>query len=107
MGGCGRDAGVPRLDGRAVGGYIVCATNFPEVTDLREVGAGPHGDIGTARILRLVPADDAAAKALKKRTLTNLYNERPTWLDFAHRTLDEAVDAALHLPGVPFSVRTC
>jgi hypothetical protein len=28
---------------------------------------------------------------LKKRTLTNLYNQRPTWLDLAHRRLDEAV----------------
>jgi type II restriction/modification system DNA methylase subunit YeeA len=28
---------------------------------------------------------------LKKRTLTNLYNERPTWLDLAHRKLDQAV----------------
>jgi type II restriction/modification system DNA methylase subunit YeeA len=33
-------------------------------------------------------ADDAI---LKKRTLTNLYNERPTWLDLAHRKLDYAV----------------
>ena len=32
--------------------------------------------------------------ALKKRTLTNLYNERPAWLDMLHRTLDEAVAAA-------------
>ena len=32
--------------------------------------------------------------ALKKRTLTNLYNERPAWLDLLHRTLDEAVAAA-------------
>ena len=31
---------------------------------------------------------------LAKRTLTNLYNERPTWLDLAHRRLDEAVFAA-------------
>lgn len=31
---------------------------------------------------------------LAKRTLTNLYNERPTWLDLAHRKLDEAVFAA-------------
>jgi hypothetical protein len=30
----------------------------------------------------------------KKRTLTNLYNQRPTWLDLAHRKLDEAVFAA-------------
>jgi hypothetical protein len=28
---------------------------------------------------------------LKKRTLTNLYNQRPTWLDLAHRKLDTAV----------------
>lgn len=32
--------------------------------------------------------------ALKKRTLTNLYNERPAWLDILHRSLDEAVAAA-------------
>ena len=31
---------------------------------------------------------------LKKRTLTNLYNERPQWLENAHRRLDEAVFAA-------------
>jgi len=30
----------------------------------------------------------------KKRTLTNLYNERPTWLELAHKKLDEAVFAA-------------
>ena len=28
---------------------------------------------------------------LKKRTLTNLYNERPAWLNNAHETLDKAV----------------
>jgi len=31
---------------------------------------------------------------LKKRTLTNLYNERPTWLKLAHEQLDRAVLAA-------------
>lgn len=31
---------------------------------------------------------------LKKRTLTNLYNARPAWLDHAHRELDAAVAAA-------------
>jgi hypothetical protein len=30
----------------------------------------------------------------KKRTLTNLYNERPTWLKLAHLELDRAVLAA-------------
>ena len=50
--------------------------------------------IGTVRYPRLVPKDDACAKKLAKRTLTNLYNERPTWLDLAHQRLDEAVVAA-------------
>ena len=31
---------------------------------------------------------------LKKRTLTNLYNARPAWLNLAHRELDAAVAAA-------------
>jgi hypothetical protein len=32
-----------------------------------------------------------AAAQLEKRTLTNLYNQRPTWLEHAHRDLDHAV----------------
>ena len=43
---------------------------------------------------RILPRDDAAAVVLKKRTLTNLYNARPAWLDHAHRALDEAVAEA-------------
>jgi hypothetical protein len=43
---------------------------------------------------RILPANPAAEKELKKRTLTNLYNERPTWLANAHRDLDAAVAAA-------------
>ena len=43
---------------------------------------------------RPVPRDEAAAKALKARTLTNLYNARPQWLADAHRGLDAAVAAA-------------
>ena len=43
---------------------------------------------------RPVPRDEAAAKALKKRTLTNLYNARPQWLADAHDTLDAAVASA-------------
>jgi type II restriction/modification system DNA methylase subunit YeeA len=35
---------------------------------------------------------------LKKRTLTNLYNARPTWLDLAHKKLDAAVAAAYGWP---------
>ena len=43
---------------------------------------------------RSVPRDEDAAKALKKRTLTNLYNARPQWLADAHAALDAAVAAA-------------
>ena len=43
---------------------------------------------------RPVPVDEAAAKQLKKRTLTNLYNTRPQWLADAHAALDAAVAAA-------------
>lgn len=37
-------------------------------------------------------------KELAKRTLTNLYNERPDWLDVAHIRLDAAVFAAYGWP---------
>ncbi len=47
---------------------------------------------------RILPKDEDAAKVLKKRTLTNLYNERPAWLDHAHRALDAAVAAAYGWP---------
>ncbi len=43
---------------------------------------------------RLVPKSAAAAADLQKRTLTNLYNSNPVWLQHAHRDLDEAVAAA-------------
>lgn len=43
---------------------------------------------------RILPRDEAAAKELAKRTLTNLYNTRPAWLDNAHKALDEAVAEA-------------
>jgi len=47
---------------------------------------------------RILPKDEAAAQVLKRRTLTNLYNEQPTWLDHAHRDLDEAVAQAYGWP---------
>jgi len=47
---------------------------------------------------RLLPVDEKAAKELKKRTLTNLYNQRPAWLANAHRTLDDAVVVAYGWP---------
>jgi hypothetical protein len=50
--------------------------------------------VGTVRWPRIVPKDADCASSLKKRTLTNLYNARPAWLDLAHKKLDAAVSAA-------------
>jgi type II restriction/modification system DNA methylase subunit YeeA len=47
------------------------------------------------------PEDSIAPSELKKRTLTNLYNKRPTWLANAHRDLDAAVFAAYGWPEPP------
>ena len=41
---------------------------------------------------RIIPKPEHAAE-LKQRTLTNLYNARPAWLDNAHQALDAAVAA--------------
>ena len=54
--------------------------------------------IGTVKYPRLVAKDVSALVQLKNRTLTQLYNERPTWLANAHRKLDEAVFAAYGWP---------
>jgi hypothetical protein len=54
--------------------------------------------VGTVRYPRLEPRDAGCAAKLKKRTLTNLYNERPAWLDLAHKKLDAAVAAAYGFP---------
>ena len=47
---------------------------------------------------RPVPRVEDAAKPLKKRTLTNLYNDRPQWLADAHTALDAAVAEAYRWP---------
>lgn len=47
---------------------------------------------------RILPKTEAALAELKKRTLTNLYNQRPQWLVDAHRDLDAAVAAAYGWP---------
>ena len=39
-----------------------------------------------------------SAEELKRRTLTNLYNGRPSWLAEAHRKLDASVFAAYGWP---------
>jgi len=61
-------------------------------------GQPAKNGIGTVRYPRLEPRDAECAARLKQRTLTNLYNERPAWLEFAHRKLDAAVAAAYGWP---------
>jgi hypothetical protein len=47
---------------------------------------------------RWLNADGLSEAEKKKRTLTNLYNARPTWLELAHKKLDKAVFAAYGWP---------
>ncbi len=47
---------------------------------------------------RVLPVSDEAARVLKTRTLTNLYNQRPAWLDMAHRRLAAVVAGAYGWP---------
>ena len=43
---------------------------------------------------RYLNPEDLSEGQLKKRTLTNLYNDRPSWLRMVHASLDRAVFAA-------------
>lgn len=47
---------------------------------------------------RILPVSEEAAQKLRRRTLTNLYNEHPAWLQHAHKVLDDAVAAAYGWP---------
>ena len=71
---------------------------FPEPTDAqRETVAEAAGELDRLREGWLNPPD-AKESELKKRTLTNLYNARPTWLQMAHEKLDESVMDAYGWP---------
>ena len=80
------------------------ATTAKRLNDLRESWLNPpdlvrrEPEVVPGFPDRILPIDEKAAAILKKRTLTNLYNERPTWLANAHRDLDAAVAAAYGWP---------
>ncbi len=61
----------------------------PEVVPLG-LDQSPYPD----RVVPRAGLSEADEKALQKRTLTNLYNQRPAWLAMAHEALDAAVAAA-------------
>lgn len=69
----------------------------PKDSPLVEAIAEAARDLVAKRDAWLNPPN-ASADELKKRTLTNLYNARPSWLAEAHRKLDAAVFAAYGWP---------
>lgn len=75
-----------------------------KLNELRESWLNPAGSVKIVPEVvegypdRIVPADKAAEKILAKRTLTNLYNDPPTWLLNAHKELDDAVAEAYGWP---------
>lgn len=69
----------------------------PKDSPLVNAIAGAARELVEKRDAWLNPPN-ASEEELKQRTLTNLYNARPTWLAEAHRKLDEAVFAAYGWP---------
>jgi hypothetical protein len=65
-----------------------------EAVDLADDFADVPGDARPLIRESAIMAQAANDKRLRKRTLTNLYNERPAWLRLAHAELDRAVLAA-------------
>ena len=71
---------------------------FPRPTEeQREAIGAAAAELNTLREGWLNPEGVSAAE-LRKRTLTNLYNARPTWLDNIHGRLDAAVADAYGWP---------
>lgn len=55
------------------------------------IGTPAEDGFGTVNYERPIPNDAGAERLWKKRTLTALYTERPTWLKDAHSELDAEV----------------
>ena len=71
---------------------------FPHPTDAqRDAIAAAAAELNRLRQGWLNP-EGIGASELRRRTLTNLYNQRPTWLDNAHAALDAAVSQAYGWP---------
>ena len=71
---------------------------FPRPTEeQREAIGAAAAELNSLREGWLNPPRVSAAE-LRKRTLTNLYNQRPTWLDNIHARLDAAVADAYGWP---------
>ena len=82
--------------------YIIsaCFETFPfphPIEEQREAIGAIAAELNQLREGWLNPEGVSAAE-LKRRTLTNLYNQRPTWLDNIHARLDAAVADAYGWP---------
>lgn len=95
---------IPAKDYAADPRAVAIAAAARKLNELREAWLNPPDLVKrVAEVVpgfpdRILPVSEAAAAVLKKRTLTNLYNERPAWLANAHRDLDAAVAAAYGWP---------
>ena len=91
---------IPAADYAADPRAIAIATAAVRFNELRENWLNPddlvrrEAEVVPGYPDRLLPVDEAVAKELAKRTLTNLYNARPAWLDHARRALDAGVTEA-------------
>lgn len=100
----GLEPNVPALDYAADPRAVGISQAAKRMNELRENWLNPadlarrEPEVVAGFPDRFVPINEDAVGALKKRTLTNLYNERPTWLVNAHADLDAAVAAAYGWP---------
>ena len=95
---------IPAVDYAADPRAIAIAEAARELNEKREAWLNPadlvvrQPEVVAGYPDRILPRDEAAAKVLKTRTLTQLYNQRPAWLAMLHERLDAAVAAAYGWP---------
>ena len=65
-----------------------------ELVEQRDRWLNPESQVTVTLKVTVTSGESTSGAEKKKRTLTNLYNARPTWLELAHKRLDEAVFAA-------------
>jgi hypothetical protein len=71
---------------------------FPRPTEEQRETIGTAAAVLNERRENWLNPSGISVAELRKRTLTNLYNKRETWLDDAHRRLDAAVADAYGWP---------
>lgn len=95
---------IPAADYAADPRAIAIAEAARELNEKREAWLNPadlvmrEPEVVAGYPDRILPRDEEAAKVLKTRTLTELYNQRPAWLAMLHERLDAAVAAAYGWP---------